>query len=172
MIAVLFFLASWINIYFKWILLSSLFQEATMNKANYNWFSSTLGTSKNLTLLHYKASSNKWHIKHVYRYLCPNLDTSHKATGQSIHLDVLKYISKYHCHQQSLIFHQNQPFLLWPALRCYSQNEQEMAAENHATSLPFFFFFNSEHVVLWSEFQKYISLDWNYIKYVSCSHCS
>ena len=112
MIAVLFFLASWINIYFKWILLSSLFQEATMNKANYNWFSSTLGTSKNLTLLHYKASSNKWHIKHVYRYLCPNLDTSHKATGQSIHLDVLKYISKYHCHQQSLIFHQNQPLLL------------------------------------------------------------
>ena len=142
MMAVLFiFLISWVKIYFRYIFLSSLFKEAATNTANCKWFSSTLGTSKNLTLLHYKASSNKWHIKHVYRYLCSNLDTSHKATGQSIHLDVLKYISKYHCHQQSLIFHQNQPLLLLTGTKVLFPKWTRDGSREPRYELAFFFFF-------------------------------
>ena len=96
---------------------STLFKEAATHKADDKWFWSTPATFNNLITLY--SQFQLCHINHVYCSLAITLETSLEVTGKYLHLDVLKCTSKYHCHQQSLIFHWNQPLFL-TQLRCHS----------------------------------------------------
>ena len=74
--------------------------------------SSTPSTCQRLTLLRYRASSEKRHIKRINGSFALNLKTSHKVTGHPWNLDVFKCTWKYHCHPKSLTFHWNQSLFL------------------------------------------------------------
>ena len=75
-------------------------------------FSSTPATEQNLTLLHDKASSNKYHINHIHLSLSLHLKTAHKVTGHCWDVHAVNCTCKYHCPDKSLKWHWNQALFL------------------------------------------------------------
>ena len=57
-----------------------------------------------------------------------------KVTRKPLHLDVLKRTSKYHCHQQSLIFHWNPPLFL-TQLICHSPESPQDGSSMHTQNI-------------------------------------
>ena len=89
---------------------STLFKEAATKERQTN--SSAPSTCPRLTLLLYRASSEKRHIRPIRGSFALYLKASHKVTGHPWNLDVFKCTCKYHCHPKSLTFHWNQPLFL------------------------------------------------------------